>query len=114
MAKLSKPAEEAIRELVEDLVSGDYSRIQLDGRIGRLTVNELERVISSYGRTLTRLPEDALDIADIYPVEGSAGLAAIEVPLWTVEEGRSDLILSLTLNESMGEPTVSIDDLHVL
>lgn len=114
MARLSRPAEMTIRRLVDDLVSKDYSKIQADGRIGRLTVDELERVISEYGRTLIGLPENALETVDTYPMEGTAGLAAIDLPLWTVEEGRSDLTLSLTINEEIEEPTVSIDDLHVL
>ncbi len=114
MAKLSRSAEEAIRRIVQVLASANYSELQKDGRIGRLTLNELERAISDYGRTLTPLPENALDIVEVYPVEGAVGLTAIDVPLWTIEEGRSDLTLSLTVNEGMGEAMVSIDDLHVL
>jgi hypothetical protein len=114
MAKLSKDGEVAIRRLVEDLSSGNYGAVEADGRIGRLTLDELRRAVSEYGRTLTPLPGEALELANSYSVEGMEGRTAVDVPLWTVEEGRSDLTLSVTLDEGKDGTTVSIDDLHVL
>ena len=40
---------------------------------------------------------------------------SVVVPLWTREEGRSDLTAELTLTESSaGEIDLELDDLHVL
>lgn len=38
----------------------------------------------------------------------------IAAPLWTKEEGQSDLTLELTITCGKGEPEVVIDNLHVL
>lgn len=114
MEKLSQKAQEAIRRLVDDLINGNYAQIEEDGRIGRLTQDELRGAVADYGRTLTQLPESAFDVVDIYTIQVAPDLAAVDVPLWTKEEGRSDLTLSVTVNERVDGVAVSIDDLHVL
>jgi len=111
---MSIAAVDAIRQLVEDLVARRYSFIEADGRIGRLTKDDLTRAITEYGRTLVSLPNDAVDTADVYPLDNTPGGFAVDLPLWTVEEGRSDLTLSLTVVDGDDGPAVSIDDLHVL
>ena len=114
MPSLSRSAKESILKLVNDLVRGNYASIEVDGRIGRLTREELERAITEYGRTLIPLPSNALEMADAFPVLDAPEHIAVDIPLWTEEEGRSDLTLSLTIIESHGVTSVSIDDLHVL
>lgn len=39
---------------------------------------------------------------------------AVDVGMWTAEEGRSDLTLQLTVIERAGAIAIAIDDLHVL
>jgi len=114
MSKLSTAVVDAIRRLVDDLVAGNFASIEADGRIGRLTQEELRRAIAEYGRTLAPLPGDGLEEIDVYPSDQDPRQLAVDVPLWTREEGRSDLTLSLTVVESDDVPRVSIDDLHVL
>lgn len=36
------------------------------------------------------------------------------MPLWTIEEGRSDLSLELTLVENDKTISIELDDIHVL
>lgn len=114
MAALSTTAQDAIRRLVDDLVRGDYAAIEADGRSGRLSQEELRRAVADYGRTLVQLPPSGIELADIHPNEVAAGQVGVDLPLWTVEEGRSDLTLSMTINERPYGTSVSIDDLHVL
>ncbi len=114
MPSISSAAVNAIRQLVEDLVAGDYAAIAADGRIGRLTNDELRRAIVQYGKTLVSLPVGGVDAADVYPSDNDPRESAVDLPLWTAEEGRSDLTLSLTVVEGEDGPRVSIDDLHVL
>src|SRR5262245_38457442 len=47
----------ALQNLVHQLVIGDYESLREDGRIGRLTVEELSNAVSQYGRTLVDIPE---------------------------------------------------------
>jgi|SRR5690242_7377736 hypothetical protein len=112
--ELSAEARMELRRLVSDLVERRYSQIASDGRIGRLTVDELERAVREYGRTLTELPDEGFADSDVIPLDADPSVCAVNIPLWTREEGRSDLTLSLTVRNVAGTVTVEIDDLHVL
>ena len=114
MRELSAAAIELIRQLVEDIVEGNFSSIELNGWIGRLTREEIVGAINEYGRTLVSVPDKMLEDAEVYRSDHDQRQFAVDVPLWTREEGRSDLTLSLTVFDSNGEVSVSIDDLHVL
>jgi hypothetical protein len=114
MHGLSAAAIDAIRQLVEDLVGGKYAALEADGRIGRLAEHEVKRAIAEYGRRLVSLPSDAMDAADVYELDDCPGEFAVDLPLWTAEEGRSDLTLQLTVIDGDSGPAVAIDDLHVL
>ena len=59
------------------------------------------------------LPAEAFSLVDSYPVKGRQATWAVDVPLWTAEEGRSDLTLSLTVSESREGVRLELDDLHV-
>ena len=102
-----------IRALVEALVEGHFDQLERDGRSGRLSSHELKEALKAYGRTIITLPEEAFNFVDIYPVKGRQATWAVDVPLWTAEEGRSDLTLSLTVSESRERVRLEIDDLHV-
>ena len=111
---MSKAAVDAVRRLVEDLVVDNYAAVEADGRIGSLTKEELDRAIADYGRTLVSLPSEGVDAAEVFPLDGNPGKFAVDLPLWTAEEGESDLTLSLTVVDDDDGPAVTIDDLHVL
>lgn len=98
--------------LVEDLAEKNYHQISEDGRIGRLTEEELKIAIDSYGCKLVSLPHEAVGIFDACKVEGKREWQ-VDVPLWTEEEGRSDLTLSVSIDFTNGKKTISIDDLRV-
>lgn len=103
-----------VRRLIEDLAAGRYAEIAADGRAGRLTEAELRTAVEVYGRTLVPLPEDVEMIVDVYEQSSHPDAVALDVPLWTQEEGRSDLTLSLTAIKQGETYTVEVDDLHVL
>jgi hypothetical protein len=104
----------AIRRLVSDLASGAFREVVADGRAGRLTAAELEAAVRTYGRTLVPLPDDAFALVETYELSGDPNALAVDVPLWTIEEGRSDLTLSLTALRRGSAYDVQVDDLHVL
>ncbi|HYO72251.1 MAG TPA: hypothetical protein VEU33_39885 [Archangium sp.] len=103
-----------VRRLVEDLAAGRYAELAADGRAGRLTEAELRTAVEEYGRTLVPLPADGEMIVDSYEQTSRPEASALDVPLWTKEEGRSDLTLSLTAIKQGETYTVEVDDLHVL
>lgn len=105
-----------IQHVVTLLVQQDYAALEQLSKGVRLTAAELEAAIQEYGGTLILLPEVALDKVDVYEVERSDPQEwAVDVDLYTQEEGLSDLTLQLTLRESNAPLyKVEIDDLHVL
>ena len=106
---------EQIRRLVEDLVHERYEALEADVRSGRLTANELREATSRYGRHLTLPPEDTFLTLDTCKVEGQpVPTWSVELPMWTLEDGKSDWTLDLIVIErSPGLSSVEIDDLHV-
>ena len=105
----------AIRSIVYCLVTRQFHLLEEDGRIGRLTKAELAEGIDEYGRTLTELPEQAWDFGDTFELQGNVNAWTVDVNLWTEEEGRSDLTLSLAIFK-LGDGSIfaKIEDLHVL
>lgn len=83
---------------------------------GRMNAHDLEVAVGSYGRTVVPLPTQALSLVDYVQINGAHPPAwPVQAPVFTVEEGRSDLTLELILVEqSDGGFRVELDDLHVL
>ena len=102
-----------INELVSDLAQGKFDLIAKSNRNGRVNMHDVTRVIEEYGCTLIPLPEHGYDIIQLYPVRDKSE-TDMYIPLWTKEEGRSDLTLSVTVSERDGELEIGIDDLRVL
>ena len=113
MNNLSPAAKGALMRLVRDLAAHNYASLEMDGRSGRVTAQELARVIRDYGRTIAELPEEVWPLIDVYPVGGRPGTCMIDIPIWTHEEGRSDLMLSLVLRETADGIELAITDLRV-
>ncbi len=98
------------------LVHGDYVGLEKLSQERRLTSSEIEYGVKDYGCHLVSLPESAFEYLGIVEVEGTWPRTwAVDVPLWSLEEGRSDLTVELTLIEHDGEfYDVEIDGIHVL
>lgn len=81
----------------------------------RVTADELGRAIEHYGATLTQPPSDAYNDIDPIAIDGSDQVFwAMDAPLWTAEEGRSDLYLVLTMRIVDREYQLGIDDVRTL
>jgi len=103
---------EQITNLILDLSNQDYDKISADGRTGRLDTTGLKKAIDDYGCKIVPLPENAFSLAETYPADENAIL--IYLPLWTQEEGRSDLTISLDCLLKDSKPLAKINDLRVL
>jgi hypothetical protein len=102
-------------EVVDLLVREDYDSLAQRCAKSRLTPSDLRAVIRDYGRKLASPPIDAYEGLDAVQVKGAAVPTwSVRVPLWTEEEGRSDLTLDLTIALGQGAAAVELDDLHVL
>ena len=103
----------AVRSIVELLVSGDYRQIARTTKGRRLSEDEIRSAVVGYGRTLTLPPPKEFDRLNVIEVEGRIPREwSVTMNLWTEEEGRSDLSIELTVIES-AEVVVELDGLHV-
>ncbi|MGN6368781.1 MAG: ankyrin repeat domain-containing protein [Phycisphaerae bacterium] len=104
-----------IEPLVIMLVGKSYDELLEIVDKSRMTAADIAKCIRSYGRTLKLPPADAYDFIDAVAIDASATPQwSVRVNLWTVEEGKSDLTLELTVTERSPRYAVEIDDLHVL
>jgi len=104
-----------VRRFVSLLVTGNYQELEKLSRGIRLDAASIRRAVVDYGRTLVEPPEDA-QFLEWYPISNSPTPAwSVDVTLFSAQEGRSDLTLTLTLRQTGFEKYhVEIDDLHVL
>ena len=81
----------------------------------RLSAQEMAKAVADYGRTLVVPPRDAFNLLDAVQVRGAQPTRwSITMPVWTKEEGRSDLSVVLTVTDHGNGFSIELDDLHVL
>ena len=103
-----------IKSIVRDLARGNYQELEADRRSGRSTAEGLREAVERYGGTLVELPDEAFDWMDEYPREGREGVWALDLPLYTEEEGQSDLTLIREAEATPEDVRVHIRSLRVL
>ena len=100
--------------IVDRLVLGDYVGLCEDGLARRTQPEGLRAAVATYGRTLTALPAEAFGLTELGPITLRPDLWWLVQPLWTVEEGRSDLdIVGGVAHKADGTWLVYVDDLRV-
>ena len=50
-----------LKDLVDQLITGNYAKLEADGRAGRLSAEDLKSVLTDYNRTFIPLPESEFD-----------------------------------------------------
>lgn len=120
ISRMNKPIDQRlidlIRLIVGLLVSGDYDAIESRSRGVRLNAEQMKEAVQTHGHTLQSLPETSYAELDVIRViRATCPTWSITVPLWTIEEGRSDLTLECTvIDNGLPELDIEIDNLHVL
>lgn len=101
---------------VSNLISdGQYAGAVQACSSSRLTDADIAGIIRDYGRTFVRLPLEFSEYLDVVAIESrSRPTWSIRAPLWTLEEGRSDLTLELTVTDEADGPSIELDDLKVI
>jgi hypothetical protein len=107
--------EAAVRIVVDLIVRGQYTAVERITRGRGMTADELERAVAAYGRTLVSPDDEWWSLVDVTEIAVERNAFHVAAPMWTVEEGRSDLTLELRLRQtSAGIFESEILDLHVL
>jgi hypothetical protein len=105
-----------VSALTERLARRDYDGFFGLARSSRIAASDVGRVVREYGRSLVPLPTAAFQSLDVVPISGSDPQQwSVVVPLWSQEEGRSDLSLEITVEDLAAQGyAVDVEDLHVL
>jgi len=110
------PFESVVRDLIANLARGEYATVERCSAGVRLSAGELAAAVRAYGRRLVPAPPGEPLPLDVVAISGAEPEAwSVDTPLWTAEEGRSDLTLQLTVRAARkGGYRIEVDDLHVL
>lgn len=87
----------AVRRVVDDVAALRFDSLE-SGRHIKLGVRENVRaIIQDYPATFVPLPDEALVSFAVFPLLDSPGVYAVDAPMWTLEEGRSAMEVSVTV-----------------
>lgn len=99
-----------IQDYVACLANKDYKATQGLTLSDSVPIQDIQRRLEEYGNEITPLPANAFDLALVYQITDNQ--IDIYLPLWSSEEGRSDLTLCMSCFK--GEKKIRINDLEVL
>lgn len=102
-----------LSNIVKSFVVYDYSMstgLQNVAEVSVETAQHIQAYIEDYGEVLVELPEETWD-SSIYIWMGTHWDVIID--LWTVSEGRSDLILSAKVSESDTDYLIDVSMVYV-
>jgi hypothetical protein len=104
-----------VRTIVDLLVRGEYETVERITRGERLTATDMAEAVAGYGRTLTTPGLEWWSLVVVTPIRPPGRRLHVAAPLWTREEGRSDLTLELELTEFAPEAyETAVENIHVL
>lgn len=109
-------AKRTIEAVLVHVVAQDFDALVRLAPGSRITATDLKAALLEYGR-IPVMPPSVSDLrVDVVAVRNSHPQSwSVNLPLWTKEEGMSDLTLEMHFTESDAEVyAVEIDDLHVL
>jgi hypothetical protein len=103
-----------VRRVMELLAQQDYGGLETLTRGVQLSAHDIHRAIGDYGRTVVLPPAAGYALLDVVEVTSKPGHWSVNMPIWTAEEGRSDLTAEMTVMVEQGRLTVELDNIHVL
>ena len=101
------------RHLHDLLAARRYAELESICGGKRLSADDIAGAIRDYGCQVASAPEE-LDL-DVVKIESARNEWSVNIPVFTWDEGKSDLTLEVTMTESFAPLcTVEIDNLHVM
>lgn len=92
---------EIIRFIVNALSVGDMQSLVRQKFLNLDEVDGTLEVIRQYDKHLITIPPEGWALVDIYHINGQKDVYDMDIPLWTEEEGRSDLMLKINVNHGV-------------
>jgi hypothetical protein len=103
-----------VQQVIRLLVAHQYHELEALTGGERLSATEIRTAVAEYGRHLVEPPSEAYGLlvaVRVWVSEDETWFA--RMPLWTAEEGRSDLTVELTIIFRGGGATVELDGILV-
>lgn len=107
----------ALGAIVHRLVIGDYAGLAAGGLVSYTddpTDTSIGRWIEDYPAKLVDLPAEGWAYSEHAPWVNVPGSWWVIVPLWTAEEGRSDLSMEATVWDDGSSVAAKVDNVHVM
>ena len=115
LSKASHDLAALVAKLLCFLADADYAAVLGMCSNSRFSLDDLENSIKQHGQTIVDPPSDLARYLDLVVIEGHSIPAwSVRSPIWTLEEGLSDLTLELTVTEEASGLAVELDDIEVL
>jgi hypothetical protein len=106
-----------LSEVISALVHGRYRELESNGAAGLHRAGDLAEAIANYGETLIMPPEQAFQAVQPRRSLYFPNVWRIDFDLWTAEQGKCDLTLSVEITvsaEGSQVDAVRITGVHVL
>ena len=115
MQRTDPRVQQEVQRFIRLLVDGDYAAAERVTSSKRLSALEIQTAILDYGRPLVAPPDHAWALMSAIRVrDADMPTWSVVMPLWTKEEGRSDLSIELTITLRGDRVVMTCDDIHVL
>jgi hypothetical protein len=112
---MNEQLKEPVYQVIALLVAGKYAELETLTHGVRLKAKDIATAVADHGKRLVSPPDDGFKLMNVVEVKNARPRQwSIATPLWTQEEGRSDLTVELTLIERQNSFVIELDDLHVL
>lgn len=103
-----------VRQVIELLVEQKYSELESLTKGIRLTAEDVRQAIATYDEKLVMPPDDSYRLMSVVRVRGAEPPKwSVAMPLWTENEGCSDLSIELMLIQQGDGFRIEVDDIHV-
>src|SRR5688500_4313886 len=108
-------AKRTVEEVLRCVVAQDFDTLLQIAPGSRMTAEDLRTALADYHREPIMPVAPVEELFDVVEVHGSSPASwSVGLPLWTKEEGRSDLTLEMRFIDSDADLyTIEIEDLHV-
>ena len=112
---MNRRIQESVRVVLTMLAESRFADVEKLTKGTRLNASAMALAINDYGKTLVMPPESGFRLMNVIEVKNAQPRRwSIIMPLWTREEGRSDLTMELTVIETINGISVELDNIHVL
>ena len=101
----------SIQRIIDLIVERNWAELSKDAPNSRVQWADMERELNSYGEDYATLPDDFIEKTHFGRL--TSGGYWIDCPLWTKEEGRSDLEVQL-FAKTAGDGAWDLDVTNIL